>query len=525
MKDPFAKPDPERQPAVRLKPLQVAGFTAPIAVQASGLTLGRADDNDVVFAEEAFPSVSSHHARIDRDDDKLILRDLGSRNGTLLNGERIDESPLKVGDLVQLGAIGPRFVLISTAPLSETMFVDPKKLAVSEGDVEELVHRRATTQTLRIAVLGLVIVSALGAWIFKWTESQEGDSEANRVRTDEMFAGLREENDARSQAWQQIGDEQAEYVRRLESDLARYEEEASTLRERLASIEDSGASTEVIAGWETSLATTRAELEAARARLDMVDPINLQAARLSDVGRVREAVVLIEATVSLVKEGKELFLDDQLGPNWDGLGERWTQESTGTGFVISSDGYLLTNNHVLDPTDENPLIESARQQGMEASVQLEVVFNGGTERHPLEVVSSSGSVDLALAKIEPFLDMPYVHGFSPDTPAPLPGGDVYLVGFPLGNFALQEGNRVIASTFRGILSRVVDDTLQVDAGVHPGNSGGPIVDPAGRVIGVVFSVQATPEQTAVYTIGYGIPIARVRELWPLPPREAAAEAK
>ena len=103
--------------------------------------------------------------------------------------------------------------------------------------------------------------------------------------------------------------------------------------------------------------------------------------------------------------------------------------------------------------------------------------------------------------------MPHLKDFHLRTRAPEPGGDLYLLGFPLGNFALQEGRTVIASTFRGILSRFVDGSLQVDAGVHPGNSGGPITDPLGHVIGVVSSLQATPEQTAVYTIGYGIPIA------------------
>jgi S1-C subfamily serine protease len=132
-------------------------------------------------------------------------------------------------------------------------------------------------------------------------------------------------------------------------------------------------------------------------------------------------------------------------------------------------------------------------------------------------------IDLALVRIDPFEGMPHLNDFNLESATPEPGGDLYLLGFPLGNFALQEGRTVIASTFRGILSRIVDGSLQVDAGVHPGNSGGPITDPLGRVIGIVTSVQATPEQTAVYTIGYGIPIADAASIWPPPAIQPAED--
>lgn len=505
MKDPFAKPQ-----GVRLKPLQVAGIDGPIDLRDGGLTLGRADDNDVVLPEGSFPSVSNHHLRLDRVGDELVAQDLGSRNGTLVNGERIERRAVKVGDVLQLGAIGPRFVVVSAAPLSETMFVDPRKMQLSESEVEDLVRRRARRQTLRISALLLLVVALLVWWGLGLAERGERIQEESAA----LVERLREEYETREVEHARIQAERAAYVAALQEGMERSEQEAKELRARLVDLEESGASSTEIERLEASLDRTRSDLRDARGELAKYDPINLEAARLSGVASVREAVVLIEATMTLEKDGEVLHLDVHQGPNWDGAGKPWTLESTGTGFVVSPEGYVLTNRHVVEPPQDHALGRSAGERELRAVMELYAVFNGRSQRHALEVVELARGEDLALVKLEPFSGMPHVQEFSTDVPPPPAGSDVYLLGFPLGNFALQEGRRVIASTFRGILSRVVDGKLQVDAGVHPGNSGGPITDPSGRVIGVVVSVQATPEHTAVYTIGYGVPIERAEEVWP-----------
>ena len=99
-----------------------------------------------------------------------------------------------------------------------------------------------------------------------------------------------------------------------------------------------------------------------------------------------------------------------------------------------------------------------------------------------------------------------------DSPPPAAGTEVYLCGFPLGTFAVQEGDRVIASTLKGILSRRVGPYVQIDAGVHPGISGGPVTDANGKVIGVVCSVQATPKGEIAAAIGYALPIGSARRM-------------
>ncbi len=509
MKDPFAK-----KRKLRLRPLQVPGIDGPLEVDGGELRFGRAEDNDVVLPAETFPSVSGHHLRIARDSNgAFVVEDLGSRNGTLVNGKRVETQPLRAGDIVQLGTVGPRFMVVSGSPLSETMFVDPKRHKVSESEVLDLVRRRARLHTLRLAGLGLVLFAALAWWMFDRSEAVRRQSEQESALARELVARLRRESEEQARIAMRQEAQRSAYIAALEEQMRGSERELETLRSQLAAIEKGGASAQEIARLEQDLSDTRKDLADARQRLARVDPVNLEANRLTEVARVRAAVVEIEASLSFEKEGAPLFFDAEKGPNWDGIGEPWVIESTGSGFAISPEGYILTNRHVVEPEEEE-LVTGAREQGIRPILHLHAVFDGETQRHSLEVVRIADGADLALAKIDPYPGMPYVEGFSTALEPPPEGSDVYLLGFPLGNFALQEGPRVQASTFRGILSRIVDGNLQVDAGVHPGNSGGPITDPEGHVIGVVFSVQATPEQTAVYTIGYGIPIARAGEIWP-----------
>jgi len=448
----------------------------------------------------------------------------------------VQEAQLVLGDVLQLGAIGPRFVVISSAPLSETMFVDPSAAGVGEKISEERVREMVTRRTRRtsglLVALGVVAIGALVWWgldiaaqdkdraagLAETLARQEVAQVAEVTRALELTEELRRESAARELRWAELERERTLHVENLQASITAGEAAAKGLRERLAQLEESGAASSEVERLEASLARTREELETARDQFSRFDPVNLEAARLSDISRVREAVVLIESSLALVNEdGVELHVDPVLGPNFDGEGVPWLMESTGSGFCVSPEGWIVTNAHVVQPGEDVRLIPAGRLSSIETRLELNAVFTGSAERRSLTVVrTAEDGVDLALARVEPFEGMPYVRDFSTVAPVVDPGSDVFLFGFPLGNFALQEGRTVIASTFRGILSRVVGGHLQVDAGVHPGNSGGPITDLRGRVIGVVFSVQATPDRQAVYTIGYGIPISAAQAVWPPP---------
>ncbi|MEM9228386.1 MAG: Do family serine endopeptidase [Pseudomonadota bacterium] len=135
----------------------------------------------------------------------------------------------------------------------------------------------------------------------------------------------------------------------------------------------------------------------------------------------------------------------------------------GSGFVISADGYIVTNNHVIEEADEI-LIE---------------FFNGGGEL-PAEVVGVDPRTDIALLKVEPASPLPFVP-FG-DSDIARVGDWVLAIGNPLGQgFSVSAG---IISARNRSLQGAYDDFIQTDAAINRGNSGGPLFNMAGEVIGV-----------------------------------------
>jgi serine protease Do len=142
------------------------------------------------------------------------------------------------------------------------------------------------------------------------------------------------------------------------------------------------------------------------------------------------------------------------------------QQVSGSGFIISTDGYIVTNNHVVENT-----------------IELHVILNNGTQL-PAKLISRDVFSDLAVLKVEG--TMPAV--------APLgnsdllkPGETVIAIGSPLGDFLNSVTVGVISATGRSLDSGngyQLENMIQTDAAINSGNSGGPLVNLAGEVIGV-----------------------------------------
>ena len=166
----------------------------------------------------------------------------------------------------------------------------------------------------------------------------------------------------------------------------------------------------------------------------------------------------------IVPEGSpfEDFFRDFMVPEGEGGNEAQRQQALGSGFVISADGFIVTNNHVIEGADE-----------------IEIEFFDKT-RLKATLVGRDPKTDIALLKVESDSELPFVSFGDSDT---MRVGDwVMAMGNPLGQgFSVSAG---IVSARGRELSGSYDDFLQTDAAINKGNSGGPLFNMDGEVVGV-----------------------------------------
>jgi serine protease Do len=161
----------------------------------------------------------------------------------------------------------------------------------------------------------------------------------------------------------------------------------------------------------------------------------------------------------------------------------------GSGFVISEDGLILTNNHVI-----------------EKATEIKVKIESGKE-YDAKVVGQDPKTDLALIRVKPDANFPKpVH--LGDSDAIRVGDWVMAVGNPFG-LGQTVTTGIISAKGRIIGAGPYDDFLQTDAAINPGNSGGPLFDMKGEVIGINTAIIAQGQN-----IGFTIPINLAKELLP-----------
>jgi serine protease Do len=171
------------------------------------------------------------------------------------------------------------------------------------------------------------------------------------------------------------------------------------------------------------------------------------------------------------------------------------EESAGSGFIVSKDGYILTNDHVVDGSDQVTVRLLDRRE------------------FKAKVVGTDPGTDLAVLKIDADNLTPAPLG---DSDAARVGQWVLAVGNPLGeNLTFTVTSGIISAKGRTLAlpntsDRSIQDFIQTDAAINPGNSGGPLVAVNGSVIGVNSAIAS---QTGFYSgYGFAIPISLARRV-------------
>lgn len=179
--------------------------------------------------------------------------------------------------------------------------------------------------------------------------------------------------------------------------------------------------------------------------------------------------------------------------NTNYFGYRTTAAATGSGFIITPDGYVVTNYHVIEDSDS-----------------ITVTMYDGTA-YDAKLVGADESNDIAVLKVEAENLRPVVFGDSSQT---LVGEDVIAIGNPLGELTFSLTKGVISALDREITlsTGVTMDLMQTDCAINAGNSGGALFNLYGEVIGITnakYSGSGFSGEASIDNIGFAIPVNSV----------------
>ena len=210
------------------------------------------------------------------------------------------------------------------------------------------------------------------------------------------------------------------------------------------------------------------------------------------VKAVLPAVVNISST-KIVK-ASELGEDNPFGRMFPGFGSQMPdrpqrQEGEGSGVIVSSDGYIVTNNHVVD-----------------GATELTVTM-GDKREMKARVIGTDSKTDVALIKVDA-KDLPHV---TVGTSSNVEVGDIALaMGNPFG-LGQTVTMGIISATGRGGLGiEDYEDFIQTDASINPGNSGGALVNTKGELIGINTAILS--RSGGNQGVGFAVPVDMVRQV-------------
>ena len=474
----------------------------------SYIGIGRHPLSDVRFDAEQDLDSSTRHAAIVKTGDTFVLRDLGSTNGTFVNGERVEgDRLLHDGDTLRFGFHGPEatFHLVRE---QEEVVIEAVHLPPKAEPADPAVPRATDGGSAAPPPLPPPI------------PPPPATPPSPPPRAAKGAAGTKPAP-ARTPA----PAPKAPAAHQPPSATGILRAELSVQRSRFRAIMVTlvilfvGAAVVVIwMGRTSSQVQTQLVQRVDSLKLQIAELRRLQAAADSEAARLRtriaaehdptRAQVLRQQLTDV--ERRSQSMGQARTVDWAGITRanrravaiiyvRFPDSSmwSGTAFCVSPTGLLITNRH---------LVTNDQGQG---PVDVAVQFSGSSDVHPARIERVAPDADLAVLRLESQGPFPAVSGLGGDA-APSEGDPIGLLGFPLG-MDLPQGAQPTASLFTGSVSRTIPDSLlQLDAWSGTGASGSPIFDRSGQVIGVEFGGQRESGGRVVF----GLPIRRALALLP-----------
>jgi pSer/pThr/pTyr-binding forkhead associated (FHA) protein/S1-C subfamily serine protease len=478
--------------------------------QGTRIRIGRGRECEVRAAEGGEGIVSRVHAELTvGPSGGLSLRDVGSKNGTFLNGDRIaGPMPVRLGDRITLGSGGPVLVVegIGTGPVKAALRPPSVAHGMGQNTVMGLINNalaqareerrkggrgstaffravadevgkdsRRKFRWLAAVIMVVVLLLAGGVYGVYWLLSQqveqteverhtaEDSAKADADRLRQALDSARAEaapattvDSLRTQleSAQARTNELREALTRAQGALGQQlatgeaqrqasQRELDRLRDQLTQAQRSAPSSGTIDSLRRQMAATEAQAASLDARM--------RAIRGTDFAAIAQQN---QASVGLitVSFGKDLY--------------------NGTGFVITADGYMLTNWHVV--TDS----------GYPRPDTTWVTMADQSTSHFADVIATSQDRDIALIKIRGYQG-PFLSAIDWGGTKSRQGEPAALIGFPAGaGFARLRSLVVRTSMTAGIISRVTEDVIQFDGMTVGGSSGSPVFNANGEVISI-----------------------------------------
>jgi len=425
------------------------------------VTVGRSPEVDLQFDPYSDLRVSGTHAALFPHGDGWAIRDLGSRNGTLVNGQKLTGPVLLAhGDRIQFGEEGPlaEFYLAGFEVRPPSAYPPPSPSSQAAPP------RRG--RWIAVAVAGLLVVALVAVGLF----ARHSWSEGQRYR--EMVEAMQE---------------------RIDSILAESEATADALEGR-------------IEGLHGALQDSRTHLERAGRDLAQAQATG----NTSEIAALR--VQVQEAQAALVRQQLAANLDFEAieDANRSAVVKVYVdfggEVITATAFAVREDATLLTNRHVvLGPGgDRTPR-------------RLAVQFADSRQVWPARLLATSDVDDLAVLKADNIMGrVPTILGFNTRPDTVQAGQGVAVIGFPLGgaDLAAGEGSGTVARTTltAGVVSAVREGRMEVNGYGVEGSSGSPIFDGDGKLVGVLYGGRMVDGERTLFAVAVDRVMAFLRQV-------------